>query len=229
VAVSNLLSGVAPLDRSSLRDQARRALRTGIITGEIAPGTVYAVGTFAEKLGVSATPIREALADLANLRLVRVIRNRGFIVTEMTEDDLDEIFELRMMLEVPAVERVAGRLSADLIEACRAEVERGSEAAAIGDLVTFLDADRAFHLRILAALGNDRLVEIVDRLRDQTRLYGLRELAVSGALTASAEEHRELLAAIEAGNKKASARNMALHLKHTRGAWAGRAEGGDSL
>jgi DNA-binding GntR family transcriptional regulator len=222
--MSSQPSSDTQLKSSTLREQARAALRASIITGELAAGELYSVGTVAERLGVSATPIREALSDLEHLGLVAIFRNRGFIVPELTAHDLDEIFELRLLLEVPAVERVVGRLSAEDLATCRREVERGMRAAGKGDLPTFLEADREFHRRLLSALGNARLVEVVDNLRDQARLYGLTRLAASGGLIASAEEHQRLLAAVEADNPQAAGQQMTLHLKHTRGVWAGRAE-----
>jgi DNA-binding GntR family transcriptional regulator len=217
-------TSLAQLKPATLREQARAALRAGIITGEIAAGELFSVGPVAERLGVSATPIREALSDLAHNGLVVVVRNRGFIVPELTAHDLNEILELRLLLEVPAVERVVGRVSGEDLAACRTEVDRGTRAAAEGDLSTFLEADREFHLRLLASLGNARLVAMVDRLRDQARLYGLKRLAAAGGLTASAEEHQRLLAAVEAEDAAAAGEQITLHLKHTRGVWAGRSE-----
>jgi DNA-binding GntR family transcriptional regulator len=217
-------TSLAQLRPSTLREQARAALRASIITGEIAAGELYSVGTVAERLGVSATPIREALADLAHNGLVVVVRNRGFIVPELTEHDLDEIFELRLLLEVPAVGRVAGRITDEELAAARVEAERGTHAALEGDLPTFLDADREFHHRLLRPLGNERLLEMVDNLRDQARLYGLNRLAQAGGLSASADEHQQLLKAVESNDAAAAEEKMTLHLKHTRGTWAGLAE-----
>jgi DNA-binding GntR family transcriptional regulator len=213
---------LAPLERSSLRDQARRALRASIITGELAPGELYAVGSFASRLGVSVTPVREALGDLALLGLVEVIRNRGFVVPPLTEHDLDEIFQVRLLLEAPAMEQAAGRVPAADLSACAALVEQGKEAAAAGDLRLFLEADREFHLRLVGSLGNQRLVAILGQLRDQTRLYGLRGLADAGRLAVAADEHAQLLAAIAAGEGPRARAVVTQHLQHTRGDWAGR-------
>lgn len=212
------------LERESLRDQARQAIRTSVITGELESGRLYTIGAFATRLGVSATPVREALGDLAKDGLVQIIRNRGFVVPPLSEHDLDEIFELRLMLEVPAVGLSAGQLDEAQQAACRLYVEAGTAAAHEGDLVAFLEHDAAFHRQLLLPLGNERLVEIIGRLRDQTRLYGLPQLAGEGLLTVSAKEHENLLEAVEAGDADRARDEMTRHLKHTRGSWAGRSE-----
>jgi DNA-binding GntR family transcriptional regulator len=204
----------------SLREQARRVLRTSIITGELEEGRVYSVGELAEHLGVSATPVREAVFDLAHLGLVEMIRNRGFVVPPLTDHDLDEIFQLRILLEVPAVEAVAGTLDAEVSARARDAVERCLAGAHAGDVATFIDADREFHLRLLEAYSNGRLVTIVERLRDQARLYGLRDLAASGRLVASGEEHVRILDAVNAGDRAAVREQVERHLRHTRGLWA---------
>src|SRR4051794_4783192 len=84
----------------SLREQAVAAIRASIITGEAEPGQIYSVRQFADRLGVSATPIREALLDLAGDGLVEAVRNRGFRILMPSEQDLDEIYRLRLMIEV---------------------------------------------------------------------------------------------------------------------------------
>jgi len=224
--VSSVVPALGRLEHPNLRDRVRLILRTSIITGELEPGRLYSVGTFAERLGVSATPVREAVGDLAHLGLVQIMRNRGFVIPELDDHDLDEILQLRLLLEIPAIERVAGQLAAAEVECCREHVEQCRRAAASSDLVLFLDADRAFHLRLVAAVGNARLVEILGRLRDQTRLYGLRDLAARGELLTSAEEHEALLDAVEAGDAGRARREITHHLRHTRGAWAGRVEPG---
>lgn len=211
------------LTRSSLRDQARRVLRTQIITGQLVEGRLYSVGDFAHTLGVSATPVREALADLAQQGLVEVIRNRGFQVVALTSQDLDEILHLRIMLEVPAVERAIDLVDFAQLAEYEALVDRGYRCAVERDLAGFLDADREFHLKLLATTGNRRLVEIVDRLRDQSRLYGLVDLTVDRLVEASSE-HRDLLRAIQSKDRDAARACLIYHLEHTRGLWAGLTE-----
>jgi len=214
---------VPRLERFSLREQVRTVLRARVITGELEEGRLYSVGDFATLLGVSATPVREALGDLVHHGLVQVLPNKGFVVPSLTDHDLDEIFELRMLLEIPTVAAAAGKLDADALDKAHQIVERCASCAAQQDLAGFLDSDREFHLGLLRGAGNARLVEIVDRLRDQARLYGLRTLPVID-LVASAAEHELLLAAVSANDDAEIRRQLAHHLEHTRGMWAARSD-----
>lgn len=193
--------------------------------GEIEPGQVESVINMAAALGVSVTPVREAVMDLANLGIVEIIRNRGFRVPELTDHDLDEIFRLRTMLEAPAMADVTELLDGETIPRFRKLAEQITEAAREGDLTSFLELDRQFHLGLLQLLGNRRLVAMVSQLRDQARMQGLQKLADQGELTRSGEEHLEIVDAIESGNAELAADLMRGHLAHSRGIWAGRAEG----
>ncbi|ELS51096.1 GntR family transcriptional regulator [Streptomyces viridochromogenes] len=209
----------------SLREQAREALRTRIVLGEIEPGQVESVINVATDLGVSVTPVREAVMDLANLGIVEVIRNRGFRVPVLTDHDLDEIFRLRTMLEAPAMSEVTELLDGRAIPEFRQLAEQITDAAREGDLTSFLDLDRQFHMGLLELLGNRRLVTMVSQLRDQARMRGLQKLADQGELTRSGEEHIEIVDAIESGDTELAAELMRKHLAHSRGIWAGRTEG----
>ena len=104
---------LAPLDRSSLRDQASQSIRASVAAGEFEAGKIYPVAFFESKLGVSATPIREALFDLVGANLIEVVRNRGFRVPLRSERELDELDDLRMLLGVPPLSgwRPAGSMS----------------------------------------------------------------------------------------------------------------------
>ncbi|MEU2722129.1 GntR family transcriptional regulator [Streptomyces smyrnaeus] len=209
----------------SLRQQAREALRTRIVLGQIEPGRVESVINVASELGVSVTPVREAVMDLANLGMVEIIRNRGFRVPVLTDHDLEEIFRLRTMLEVPAMVELAQLPDRAPLTRFRQLAEQLTDAARQGDLVSFLDLDRQFHLGLLELLGNRRLVEMVGQLRDQARMQGLQKLADHGELTQSGEEHIAIVDAVEAGDGELTAELVRKHLTHSRGIWAGRTEG----
>jgi len=209
----------------SLRQQAREALRTRIVLGQIEPGRVESVINMASELGVSVTPVREAVMDLANLGMVEIIRNRGFRVPVLTDHDLEEIFRLRTMLEVPAMVELAERGERAPTARFRQLAEEITDAARAGDLVAFLDLDRKFHLGLLELLGNRRLVEMVGQLRDQARMRGLQQLADQGELAQSGEEHIAIVDAVAAGDGELTGELVRKHLTHSRGIWAGRAEG----
>jgi DNA-binding GntR family transcriptional regulator len=209
------------LRRVSLREQALDVVRQALVSGEIKPGDIYSAAALAERLGVSNSPVREAMLTLVHEGLMEAVPNRGFRVVPLSNVDLDEVYQLRLLLEVPAMVQLTERGIAaerDRLTALAEDIER---AAADRDVIRFLETDRAFHLELLGLLGNRRLVSIVANLRDQTRLYGLKALAQQDKLGASAAEHRRLLAAIAAGDTEAVDRLTRAHLEHTRREWAG--------
>jgi DNA-binding GntR family transcriptional regulator len=210
--------------RTGLREQVRTFIRTAIITGEVKAGETYTVGAIARRVGVSATPVREAVLDLANEGLVEVLPNRGFRVPDLIDKDLDELFQLRLFLEGAALEALVDVLKPQDLAKFRSMAEQIVDFAANGDLSGFLSADREFHLGLLASLGNERLVELVAKLRDQTRLYGLPAMALQGSLGSAAKEHLDILDALQMRDPDAIRQTITKHLRHTRGLWAGYTE-----
>ena len=209
------------LRTETLRSQAIQAIRAAIITGDLAPGEVHSARELATTFGVSATPVREAMLDLAREGLVEPVQNKGFRIVEISEADVGELVQLRMFVEIPAVGAVAGLLTeaavADLT-ALANEIESCAERGLLGG---FLDADRRFHLRLVEPLRNNRLLDLVGLWRDQTRLYGLTRLVQERSLLASAREHRQILDAVAHGRRREAEQLMRSHLQHTRGIWAG--------
>lgn len=206
--------------RQSLREQVGHALRAALVTGQLKPGEVYSAPGLAAQFGVSATPVREAMLDLAKEGLVEVARNKGFRVVAVGERELDEYTELRRLIEVPTVRALAGRLDPAALDRLRSKASEIVTAAAGGDLIGYIEADRAFHLDLLALSGNRHLVSVVAELRDRSRLYGLGALAEAGGLTGSAEEHLALLEHLAAGAADAAEQLISHHLGHVRTLWS---------
>lgn len=211
-------------ERLSVRDRVTEALREAMVAGTMKPDTVYSAPALAQLLGVSATPVREAMIDLVREGHVEAIRNRGYRVVPISDDDLDDIIDMRTLLEVPTVARVAEVATLAQISALRpiaAEVDR---TAAEGLLREHITADNAFHLGLLAIAGNRMVVNEVRRLRGLTRLSALQEMYDDGRLRQTAAEHGQLLDLIEAGDSRGASQLMARHLGHARGVWVGRPE-----
>ena len=206
--------------RQNLREQVAQALRDALVAGEMRPGVVYSAPVLAARFGVSATPVREAMLDLAKEGLFEALRNKGFRVAEVSERDLDEIIEIRRLIEVPTVTRLAGESRAEEAESLRPLAEEIVSAAARGDLFAYVAADQRFHLALLGLSGNARLVETVRNLRARARLYGLRGLPDAAMLASSAREHLDLLDALVRGDAQAAERLMNHHLRHVRAIWS---------
>jgi DNA-binding GntR family transcriptional regulator len=215
-------SQISVLRPDSLREQVTRALDAAIVAGELLPGVIYSAPGLAERFGVSATPVREAMLDLVKEGIVEPLRNRGFRVIELSDEDLDNIAQIRLLIEVPTISQVASLLTPSRVENLAVAAEAIERAAADGDVLEYLDADRRFHVELISAIGNARLTDLVDRLRRQARLFGLKDLAKSGRLMASAREHRMLIDALRVQDIGAAENLMRAHIGHTRGLWAGR-------
>lgn len=212
------LPSVAP--RTSLREQVGDALRAALVSGALRPGVVYSAPGLAERFGVSATPVREAMLDLAKAGLVEAVPNKGFRVTELTERDLDEYTAIRALLEPPTVASVAAHAPRERIEELRPLAEAIVAAAVRRDVLAYVEADNAFHLALLALAGNGHLVEVVRDLRYRSRLYGVPGLAERDELEPSARQHVELLDLVASGDADAAAAFTTAHLRHIRGMWS---------
>ncbi|MEZ0071178.1 GntR family transcriptional regulator [Planotetraspora sp. GP83] len=207
-------------ERQSLREQVAQALRSALVAGEMRPGVVYSAPVLAAQFGVSATPVREAMLDLAKEGLVEAVRNKGFRVSVMSERDLAEITELRRLIEVPTVARLADSGRVPDFQELRPLAQEIVATARRTDLLGYVNADLRFHLELLALSGNAHLVEVIRALRGRARLYGLKGLADRGLLADAAREHVEVLDALVRGDGQAAERIMTHHIEHMRGIWS---------
>ncbi|MFI6583672.1 GntR family transcriptional regulator [Embleya sp. NPDC050493] len=203
-------------ERLSLREQVARAIRAALVAGRMQPGVVYSAPALATRFGVSATPVREALLDLAKDGLVEPVRNKGFRVRSMSAADLDDIHDLRELLEIPIVGRLAEDGCAPALPALRALVDELADAVERVDAPAYVDADDRFHAHLLGLAGNARLVRMVAELRAQARLYGPRPLADPADRSLIAAEHHRLLDLIEAGDRAGAEELTRRHLAWSR-------------
>ncbi|NUS77551.1 MAG: GntR family transcriptional regulator, partial [Streptomyces sp.] len=146
------------VQRSSVRGQILDALRTALVTGELTPGEVYSAPVLGERFGVSATPVREAMQQLALEGAVEVVPNRGFRVVERGARELAELAEVRALIEVPVMLRLARTTPAERWAELRPVAEATVRAASTGCRATYAESDRAFHRAVLALAGNEQLV-----------------------------------------------------------------------
>lgn len=207
--------GVRPVaPEAGLTQRAYEEIRRAILEGRIPAGELTSVRALSEALGISRTPVREALVELANNGMVAFERNRGVRVVETRGRDVEEIFQLRLWLEVPAVrEGVPHCGSAQL--AVLQETLDGMRAR-LDDEHAFMRHDWAFHRTLIEAAGNDRLVAFVEGLRDQTRLRGISTVGRSRRLESILVEHEAIFELVQSGDAPAAANAMAHHLTTTR-------------
>ncbi len=204
----------------SYREQAREVIRGMIVSGKMAPDGLYSVPKIASDLSVSATPVREALLDLVREGLLRPVRNRGFQVVIMTPKEHDDVYQIRLLLEVPSVHTIAsGSQSAQQMKELYALAELTRKFAGEGDLIAYLNADRQFHVLLIDLLGNAPLTQLVASLRDRVRLIGLANTGAKSHIIKSAEEHFELLDAIAARDADRASDVIRRHLKRSRDVW----------
>lgn len=184
------------VQRASVRGQILDALRAALAAGELKPGEVYSAPVLGERFGVSATPVREAMQQLALEGAVEVVPNRGFRVVLRDARELAELAEVRTLIEVPVMLRLARAVPVERWAELRPLAEATVRAAASGCRAAYAESDRAFHRGVLGLAGNAQLVRIVDDLyrRGQWPSGGGR-----AELLADAAEHVALLDALIGG------------------------------
>jgi DNA-binding GntR family transcriptional regulator len=208
------------LGAPALYEQVAERLRTRIYSHELAPGAWVDEQTIATEYGISRTPLREALKVLASEGLVTLKPRRGCYVTELSEQDLDEIFPIMAMLEGRcASEATTKAQDADIarLTGIHAELERH---AAADDADRFFEANQQFHDALQDLAGNRWLQQLIDETRKFIKLTRRDSLNLTGRLRQSLAEHREILAAVQQKLPKEAGHLMHEHILSGRAALA---------
>ena len=195
-----------------LRDVVFQTLRQAILKGQLQPGERLMEIKLAEKLGVSRTPIREAIRKLELEGLVVMVPRKGAAVANITEKDTKDVLEVRRTLEMFAVEVACERITDEqreqLKEAAKAfEASKGSM-----DLIRIAETDMKFHEIIYEATQNERLVQMLNNLRENMYRYRIEYLKDPNYYDSLVREHREILEAIENSDKDCARISMRAHI-----------------
>lgn len=200
---------------ATLSAQVSVQVRTWVRQGELAPGTLYSVQQIADRLGVSRSPVREALLALAETGLIEFTRNRGFRVVVPSAHDVAEIFAIRLALEPQAARRSTVASGEDLVTPLQSLIDQMGAAADEGDTTTFAQLDQQFHAGIMAGAGNRRADDVIGELRDITRSLGPSTAGESRTLRDILEEHVPILDAIRDRDPARAQLSMRRHLVRT--------------
>jgi DNA-binding GntR family transcriptional regulator len=177
---------------TNLRESVLAQLRSRIVSGAVAPGTIYSVPALAAEMGMSTTPVREALLELSRTGLVAPLRNRGFRVETTTPQDLGNHFDVRVMLEAGALVAVARQGLTDTAPLV-ALADAVADAVKADDVALYIETDRRFHEALVARANNPLLTKLIMDLRADMRLYGIHSKEGRERQRASVSEHYEMI------------------------------------
>ena len=195
-----------------LRDVVFNTLRQAILKGELAPGERLMEIQLAEKLGVSRTPIREAIRKLELEGLVLMIPRKGAEVAKISEKSLRDVLEVRRSLEELAIELACQRMTDEEIEQLGERQNDFKNAINKGNAMNIAETDEAFHDVIYLGTGNDKLVQILNNLREQMYRYRIEYLKDSAVRRQLAKEHKAICEALRTHDRESALRYVYVHI-----------------
>lgn len=180
-----------------LSQKVYRILKTGIVKKYLKPGTKLLEVKIAKQMGVSRTPVREAIRELAAEGFVKMIPNQGVIVSIASIEDIQEVLQIRSVLEGLAARLATKVINGEEIKELEKYIEQMEYYANKDNALAFSKMDVEFHELILNICGNNRLIQIRKNLSDQAHRYRIRSLSIPGRLKHSLKEHQEILEALK--------------------------------
>lgn len=199
-----------------LRDVVFNTLRQAILKGELKPGERLMEIALAERLGVSRTPIREAMRKLELEGLVVMIPRRGAQVANITEKDLNDVLEVRIALENMAIEKACKRMTEEELDKLWQAAREFEHTMAEGNLVRLAEADVVFHEIIYQASDNCRLIQVLNNLREQIYRYRVEYLKEEETRNVLVKEHEELYNAVKARDVERAQEISFEHIENQR-------------
>ena len=172
--------------------------------------------TLSEQLGISRTPVRQALERLVQEGLVRSDPRRGFWTSTFTAQDIHEIYDLRGALEALAVRLAAPRLSEEAVKAQLEALDAVRAELDTNPVLRFLQTDIRFHILIARASNNGRLIHSLSMLRSQHTMFQMQDTYYPQRMEIALHEHKQVLLALQAGNVDEAANRLTQHIQHAK-------------
>lgn len=203
-------------DSDTIRKKVYHHIREKILKGEISPRERLIETRLAREIGTSRTPVREALHSLELEKLIKSIPRVGYIVESMDQQDLEQICEIRNVIEALgarwAIEKAQKKLARDLTK----NVSRQEQSLAANDPGGYVELDAQFHEIIAKLSGSDRLLEMVQTLRRYMLRYRMHVVYAMDTASRSIEGHKEILKAVQEGNSEAAVEALQRHLRQAK-------------
>jgi DNA-binding GntR family transcriptional regulator len=194
--------------KSSLVDN----LREDILRGELVPGQNIRLEEVAARFDVSTTPVREALRDLEAEGLVTIFPHRGAVVTQLSADDLRDIYDIRATLEEKATRQAVPRMTESTLSQLLSYLEQMDSH--LGELVTLIKLNHAFHTTLYGASGRRHLCELISMLRYRTQHYLVPFISDIGGMPQAQAEHRAIIEACQRGDAEDAATIIYNHVNN---------------
>ncbi|PKM52603.1 MAG: GntR family transcriptional regulator [Firmicutes bacterium HGW-Firmicutes-7] len=195
-----------------LRDVVFNALRDAILKGELVPGERLMEKTLSDRMGVSRTPIREAIRKLELEGLVMMVPRKGAEVAKITEKDITDLLEVRATLEALAARLACERMDDASIERLICLKDEFASAAKKKDVELIIKKDIEFHDAIFAATGNEKLIQIVSNLREQIYRFRVKYIQEMPDYLVLVNEHEEIVDSITSRNKEKAEEIVIRHI-----------------
>ena len=196
-----------------LAKTALKALRRSILSNDLTSGVIYNEKSLAKDLGISRTPVREALLELSSKRLVKFLPQKGVIINTFTQKDIKEVFEIRTALEVFSIKKICQVFQTTDLTMLENYLNEQKEAAENADPQRFMAADRKFHIGFTRLTDNNYLMDTMHDIRDIMHLMGFKALGLEGRMDEVVLEHESILKAVVTGGAGAAAkyRDLSFH------------------
>jgi DNA-binding GntR family transcriptional regulator len=190
-------------------------IRDGILSGRYASGARLDQQALADELGVSIIPVRESLRQLEAEGLVSIYPRRGVYVTELSVDELKEVYEIRGVLEELAAQLAIPSLASPALERLKGTIEHMERATAEGDYAQLLELNRIFHFVIYEASGRPLLAQMISGLWDRSSLYRRLYVYLPERAPQALAEHKRIYAACQAGDPVTVGRAVRENIQQT--------------
>lgn len=200
----------------TIRGQVYQILRNDICGGKYGPGFWLQEKELAEALGVSRSPVREALRQLVADGLVIEVPNKGVFVKEFTVRDIDEIFDMRIMLETYGIQKSRKNLTNVRRQKLFELLDMLERSCAHGDMEKYVQADEELHIRIVELGGNSLVESTYDRVRSMNQQFRVLSLTSHQRFDESMVEHRKLIHALAVGDVVTAEEVLRIHLELAR-------------
>jgi phosphonate utilization transcriptional regulator len=207
---------IALLQSHSLAGVVQQSIEQAILSGSYPPGAKLNESIFAEQLGVSRGPVREAFRMLDEAGLVRTAKNRGVFVRDITLAEAAEIFEVRAALEEMVGRQLASHANTAQLTEMNGMLDAMQQAVQASNADDYHQLNLQFHDRLVEMTGNSRLLAIYRKLIKELSLYRRLNLGHTGAMPTSVQGHRQIVQAITSGNTELAGRAMANHVQGSK-------------